>query len=432
MLERSIAPAGVDGAVAEPPRGAGPHAAADATALSGPDAAVRGRINAIVLDLVLVGIVSTLLLGSGATNSAEGLAVFVVFQFAYFSLFEAAGGQTLGKRLFHVRVASANGEPLTLRQVAIRNALRVVDTLPAFYASGLISLMRTGRARRQRIGDVVAGTVVVVDPDGKPLRTPRWLLPAATIIATLISLAVVIPALKAGHSATPTARGLEAGERQAPAVQARPAARGAATNAFALAYARAVNLRAADLPGMPIAAPERQLIERTCFGAAGSTPQAELDSATFKGGPALAREGVFLRIFSSVAVMPSSRSANARVDFAGSASGRACYLQGWGGYQAALAHGSSQRLAGGRVAGGVLPVSVPGAHGAYGQRVILRAVDRRSGVPRDRYIDHYEFAYGRAAVRLGAIMTPQPFPQRTERLLLSVLAQRAKAHALGG
>jgi hypothetical protein len=28
-------------------------------------------------------------------------------------------------------------------------------------------------------------------------------------------------------------------------------------------------------------------------------------------------------------------------------------------------------------------------------------------------------------------MTPQPFPQRTERLLLSVLAQRAKARALG-
>jgi uncharacterized RDD family membrane protein YckC len=163
-----------------------------------PQVAVRARLNAIILDLLLLGVGSRLL-ASGLSNSLSPgteVLLFLVLQFAYFFVLEACTRQTVGKRIFHVRVCALDGAKPTTKQIAVRNVLRPFDALPLLYASGLLSLMRTGRTRRQRIGDVAAGTTVVLDQDGKPLPTPRWLLPTATALATLISLAVVIPALK--------------------------------------------------------------------------------------------------------------------------------------------------------------------------------------------------------------------------------------------
>jgi uncharacterized RDD family membrane protein YckC len=178
-------------------------------ALQAPQAAIRARLNAVALDLILLGLVSQLLarvITPGAGSSTRAL-VFLAVQFAYFFTWELRSGQTIGKRVFHVRVTSTTGAPVTARQVALRNVLRVVDALPFFYASGLISLIRTGPGRRQRIGDVAAGTTVVLDAQGKPLRTPRWLLPALTILATLVSIAIIIPILKGPRTTLSAAGG---------------------------------------------------------------------------------------------------------------------------------------------------------------------------------------------------------------------------------
>ncbi|HMD55906.1 MAG TPA: RDD family protein [Solirubrobacteraceae bacterium] len=200
-----------------------PDLARLASAVDAPQAAVRARLNAIILDLVLVGFVSTLLVGAlGSSVSPTTRAVtFIALQFSYFFVWELRSGQTIGKRIFHVRVTTSSGAPATWRAIAVRNVLRLVDALPFLNASGLISMIRTGPARRQRIGDVAAGTTIVLDPAGKPLRTPSWLLPAATILATLLSLAIIIPILEAPHPAplggSAAAGGLAgAGGRQSP------------------------------------------------------------------------------------------------------------------------------------------------------------------------------------------------------------------------
>jgi uncharacterized RDD family membrane protein YckC len=170
--------------------------------LRAPQDAIRSRLNAVAVDLILLGFASQLLAGamSGAVSPATRAGIFLALEFAYFFVCELKDGQTIGKRLFHVRVTSANGAPATAGQVALRNVLRLVDSLPFLYASGLISMIRTGPGRRQRIGDVAAGTAVVLDPGGKPLRTPRWLLPTLTLLATVLSLAIVIPILHAAGS----------------------------------------------------------------------------------------------------------------------------------------------------------------------------------------------------------------------------------------
>jgi hypothetical protein len=60
-------------------------------------------------------------------------------------------------------VLDYQGRKLRFQQVLLRNLLRVVDALPLFYLVGMTSL--TLSSRNQRLGDLVAGTVVVMDAD---------------------------------------------------------------------------------------------------------------------------------------------------------------------------------------------------------------------------------------------------------------------------
>jgi uncharacterized RDD family membrane protein YckC len=71
-------------------------------------------------------------------------------------------GQTIGKRLLRLRVMDVQGLRLRFSQVVIRNLLRFVDSLPAFYMVGGLTCLISGRA--QRLGDFAANTIVVWNP----------------------------------------------------------------------------------------------------------------------------------------------------------------------------------------------------------------------------------------------------------------------------
>jgi hypothetical protein len=51
------------------------------------------------------------------------------------------------------------GQPIGFVASAIRNLLRVIDLLPAVYLVGITSILLT--RKNQRLGDIVAGTLVV-------------------------------------------------------------------------------------------------------------------------------------------------------------------------------------------------------------------------------------------------------------------------------
>lgn len=70
-------------------------------------------------------------------------------------------GQTLGKRIFRLRVVDADGLKLSASQVLIRNILRMVDFLPGFYMVGGISALLS--PRYQRLGDIAGRTYVVIE-----------------------------------------------------------------------------------------------------------------------------------------------------------------------------------------------------------------------------------------------------------------------------
>jgi uncharacterized RDD family membrane protein YckC len=113
----------------------------------------------------------------------SGWVVFLELLIAwlYFVLLEWLwNGQTIGKRLFGLRVISEDGEPARFVAVIVRNLVRVVDFLPILYGLGVVMLIVSPRS--QRLGDYAGGTFVVRAPrprrNWSALRTlsarPAW------------------------------------------------------------------------------------------------------------------------------------------------------------------------------------------------------------------------------------------------------------------
>lgn len=69
-----------------------------------------------------------------------------------------AGGRTPGKRLAGIRVVREDGGPPGLVESLVRNLLRAVE-LPLAYAPAILAVALG--PRQQRLGDLVAGTLVV-------------------------------------------------------------------------------------------------------------------------------------------------------------------------------------------------------------------------------------------------------------------------------
>jgi uncharacterized RDD family membrane protein YckC len=88
------------------------------------------------------------------------LAIFLIWT-SYFVFFEWMwNGQTPGKRWLRLRVIREDGRPITFWEATVRNILRLFDIMPfPFYSIGLICVFISNRD--QRVGDMVAGTVVV-------------------------------------------------------------------------------------------------------------------------------------------------------------------------------------------------------------------------------------------------------------------------------
>jgi uncharacterized RDD family membrane protein YckC len=97
------------------------------------------------------------------------LAVFLI-QWGYFALFEAFwNGRTPGKRVAKIRVIHRSGRAISFMEALARNLVRIIDYLPSFYAVGVIAIFVS--RQHQRLGDLVAGTLVVRD---REIDTPHW------------------------------------------------------------------------------------------------------------------------------------------------------------------------------------------------------------------------------------------------------------------
>ena len=118
--------------------------------------------------------IQVILMGLGALVAAFAVVSFnyaaALYTLGYFVVSIGYGillewawrGQTVGKRLLRLRVADVEGMRLQFNQIVVRNLLRFVDALPAFYFVGGVTCWLN--AKCQRLGDLAANPVVLRAP----------------------------------------------------------------------------------------------------------------------------------------------------------------------------------------------------------------------------------------------------------------------------
>jgi uncharacterized RDD family membrane protein YckC len=184
------------------------NAIAHASALSttGPQLDNR-RVLAALIDLVVVGAGAALILfaadalpsGGGSAREEVGTGLYLItlaWALYYYFACESGGGQTLGKRVMKLRVVRADGGEAGMREVAVRTVLRVVDGI-GLYLVGLVVMLASGK-RRQRLGDMAGGTIVV-DAGASPEPAPAVAAPRAAtpIVPAALSVpTVTLPAVE--------------------------------------------------------------------------------------------------------------------------------------------------------------------------------------------------------------------------------------------
>jgi uncharacterized RDD family membrane protein YckC len=134
------------------------------------------RVLAAIVDLAIVVAGSLVILFaadalSSDTGDVRGALSAVILGWAlyYYFALESGEGQTVGKKLMKLRVVRADGRPAGMSEIAVRTVLRVVDGI-GLYIVGLIVMLATGQ-RRQRLGDMAAGTIIV-DASAPPAMPP--------------------------------------------------------------------------------------------------------------------------------------------------------------------------------------------------------------------------------------------------------------------
>ncbi len=158
---------------------------------------------AVVLDLEAAGIASRLF--SGLIDALAQLTIFIVLgMLASFVLLRGAGGtdgetaralygallfgvvfgypiiaemlmrgRTPGKAALGLRVVTIEGAPIRFRHAALRAMGGLVDKwVPPGGFVGLLFVL--GTPTRQRVGDLLAGTIVIRDPDRTALPAGIW------------------------------------------------------------------------------------------------------------------------------------------------------------------------------------------------------------------------------------------------------------------
>ncbi len=149
------------------------------------------RFLAWLLDLLVrLGVFLLLWMVLGWTGAAGfGVLLLTAFllEWGYGFLFEWRWhGQTLGKKALGIRVLSADGSPAGPGACLLRNLLRVADWLPAGFLAGLTTMIFSGGYRR--LGDLAAGTLVVLDERRVAARIPLIADPPILELARLLPL----------------------------------------------------------------------------------------------------------------------------------------------------------------------------------------------------------------------------------------------------
>jgi hypothetical protein len=202
------------------------------------------------------------------------------------------------------------------------------------------------------------------------------------------------------------------------------------TKVQALAFARAVNLTAADVPEGRVSKKERgsasgdRRESEHCVGALLNQHKlADVGSPRFLRGHELETEwiGSDVTVATSVGVADHLLATLQRPDV------RHCLAHVW---TLGLGRTAIRDAYWGPVAVYALPVQAPGSNGNIGLRIAMTVKFPANDVTLPAYVDVLGFAWGPAEIALIATSLTQPVPAGVENQLLSTLVARARSHTL--
>jgi hypothetical protein len=203
--------------------------------------------------------------------------------------------------------------------------------------------------------------------------------------------------------------------------------------ADARAYARQVNLSAADVPGAEVIAQEREgsppsqqaVAVARCAGAVLPDRRiAEIKSSTLRVGGVVPEA---TRVKSSIEVQPTAAIAARNYAALQSARDRTCIARDL----PLLAPGTAQSTHIGPTTVTLLPRLLPKGKNAFGFRIETTITGTSPTEKESRevvYIDDYGFVAGRAELSLNDVRASHPPATALERHLLTLLYNRAQAH----
>jgi hypothetical protein len=195
------------------------------------------------------------------------------------------------------------------------------------------------------------------------------------------------------------------------------------TRAQAIAFAHAVNLTAADVPGATASAnterPEREAVRCGTLGREHEV--ADVKSLKLTRGNGLETE----EISSDVTVRTSARLAARNVQATRNASVRACVARV---LRRRLARRGFRGVHLGELQLSYLPVSASGSDVSGGIRAVMALSSPQRAISVPIYVDALAFTRGPAEISVVAVSATQPVPETTEHQLVELLASRASAH----
>lgn len=124
--------------------------------------ASKARILAFIIDNLLASLISVLTVGLVQTDSSIiGATVLFLTYLLYFFIFEMLWSRTPGKFLQGLVVRNIDGTRCSLKAHVIRTLARLLEANPILLGGIPAGIAIYASARKQRMGDSLAGTVVI-------------------------------------------------------------------------------------------------------------------------------------------------------------------------------------------------------------------------------------------------------------------------------
>lgn len=126
--------------------------------------ATKARIYASIIDNILALIVMAIFVSLiGKYFPSYVVIVVAVGYMGYFLVMEGMWSRTVGKFMQGLIVRKLDGTPAGWKEASIRSGLRLIETNPALLGGLPAGLVVISSDRKQRLGDMAAGTIVVSD-----------------------------------------------------------------------------------------------------------------------------------------------------------------------------------------------------------------------------------------------------------------------------